>query len=211
VLLKKIFLFYFLITLKVITMPQFDMVDYVLMVIIAVLAFCCYQCYNKEKYAPLAYFTVSDPKYAVDSQNVMSAPIVYKQPDEGAGQSVRPVDINGQMRSQDEGAGQSVRPVDVNGQMKSHNVDSKMKGPVSPIFDDQDKKEGFQYPLESDIKVLVPPHLKGGFVDPLSNPQMGYLPGGLEYGVSVPAIGNLSASVTDKSGPGALNVWNSVL
>lgn len=162
-------------THKVITMssaiPKFDMIDYALMVVIAVLAICCYMCYSKkpEPYAPLAYFTVADPKYQVESQNVMSAPIVYNVEDPGAGQSVRPV------------------------------------GPVSPVM------EGYMQPPPQDIKTIVPAHLSGGFVNPLSNPQMGFLPGGMEYGVSVPAMGNLSSSVTSDNTPGALNVWSTVI
>ena len=164
-----------MLTHKVITMPNFDKIDYVLMFVIAVLAYCCYVCYNKkpEGYAPLAYFSVADPKYQVESQNVMSAPIVYNAPDPGAGQSVRPIPVSA--------------------------------GPVSPV------QEGYMQPPPQDIKTIVPAHLSGGFVNPLSNPQMGFLPGGMEYGVSVPAMGNLSASVTSDNTPGALNVWSTVI
>ena len=158
-----------MITLKVITMPNFDKIDYALMVVIAILAICCYLCYTKnstkpEPYAPLAYFTVADPKYQVPAQNVMSAPIVYKA------------------------------------------------GPVSPVADEPEPvKEGFQYPMPEDIKTIVPAHLNGGFVNPLSNPQMGGIPGTLEYGVSAPAMGNLSASISNNSSPGSLNVWSTVI
>lgn len=166
-------------THKVITMsssmPKFDMIDYALMAVIAVLAVCCYMCYTKESYAPLAYFTVAEPKYQVESQNVMSAPIVYNI---------------------DEAAGQSVRPF--------------AAGPVSPVMEEY-SRESFMQPPSQDIKTIVPAHLSGGFVNPLSNPQMGFLPGGMEYGVSVPAMGNLSSSVTSDNSPGALNVWSTVI
>jgi hypothetical protein len=158
--------------------------DLALALLVIALAYCVFKCCqdqskNPEPYAPLAYFTVKDPKYQINSQNVMSAPIVYNRPEV------------------DPSSGQSVRPIPVKA------------GPVSPVMDDN--QEGFQYPLAEDIKTIVPAHLNGGFVNPLSNPQMGFLPGGMEYGVSVPAMGNLSSSVTSNSSPGSVNVWASVL
>jgi hypothetical protein len=174
---------------------KMKLLDLALAALVFVLAYCVFKCCQDqgktstpEPYAPLAYFTVKDPKYQVDSQNVMSAPIVYSGPevDPASGQSVRPVPINGMMQA----------------------------GPVSPVMDDKEsygKREGFQYPMPENVKTIVPAHLSGGFVNPLSNPQMGFLPGGMEYGVSVPAIGNLSSSVTSNSSPGSLNVWSSVL
>ena len=171
-------------------MKLLDLALAALVVVLAYYVFKCCQDQGKkstpepEPYAPLSYFTVKDPKYQIESQNVMSAPIVYSGPevDPSSGQSVRPVPLK--------------------------------TGPVSPVSDDNEyyrNREGFQYPLSENVKAIVPAHLSGGFLNPLSNPQMGFLPGGMEYGVSVPAIGNLSSSVTSNSSPGSLNVWSSVL
>lgn len=250
-------------------MPTLDNIDYILICVIVVLAICCYMCYTKpEPYAPLAYFTVAEPKYQVDSQNVMSAPIVYNSNDAGSsihgpfhpcppGQqcdsNMRAFGADSPVTSPTPSPTSSptssptritqecakcncgeyvVSPSgnrmyamygDISDPSNSYTDTSKCNcseycsgyvnphnltgGPVSPIGD----REGFQYPLQSDIKTLVPAHLSGGFLNPLSNPQMGFLPGGIEYGVSSPAMGNLSASVSSNSSPGSLNVWSTVI